>query len=238
MAMKCVICGFVNTQDARFCQVCGAVVASSNQYQPYEFQPKQGSKPTVQESPLPAYNEGAMREACLIDSVTLIIVSICGMVFSVLAIGELADRYSEARSLLLSLSANAFVALVVGAGMVAYLLSKEPASSRPKGEVEAPATNGFFVGGIELSPFRSAVRRSPKRSTVPYVKPNAWVRALLYLLAVLLPAVGLTVGAGLLVNAEKGYKRVGKTCIEIGTVVLLLATLIVAAIYFVIATEP
>ena len=81
---------------------------------------------------------------------------------------------------------------------------------------------------MDSSIFYGAVLKSRKPVVTQEARMNAMVKALLYLLSAFVPAAGWIVGAALYLNSERGYKRVGKACIEISTAVMFVATLFLA----------
>jgi hypothetical protein len=60
------------------------------------------------------------------------------------------------------------------------------------------------------------------------------MRALFYILSILIPIVGIVIGAVYLMDPRQGHKRIGKVCMILGVVSLLLAVVISALLYAVV----
>ncbi|MFY9606327.1 MAG: hypothetical protein WAS24_06330 [Thermoplasmata archaeon] len=111
--------------------------------------------------------------------------------------------------------------VAVGVGMMIYDLSRGRALTRPESEVPEHATEEYFFRRMNLSAFSGAIYGTQTRATVPEAHVSTGIRAVLYLLSICIPALGSVAGTIVYTNAKPEYKRVGKMCMMLSAVGLV-----------------
>lgn len=223
--MKCPTCGAENPEAARFCQVCGRSVTSGHQYQQSELQTTTTTVTQLHD------RDERMRGADLPLAATLIIVGVAVVVLSVAAIGYSNNLDHLERDVFVSAGGNGFLMAFVGAGMMIHLLSRRRASPGPKRIAGEPTPEKTFFREMEPPSLLGAVNGFQTQTAEREIQVSGGVRAILYLLSICVPALGSVAGAALCVNAKPNYGRIGRKCMIISVLSLLVLTAIVAFVY-------
>ena len=215
MVTKCPGCGTENPSGAKFCQMCGGLVAPNPERQ-------QVRQPILVESPLsrPSYRDGTKKRSGLVLAIALIAAGASAIELSSLVIRDLHDRSPEIRDLFVSALLQAYVVAAVGVGMTIYhMLPRSvegvPLLRRTKSSVVPHAGYGILPPG-----------------TVPVRRLGTGIRALLYFLSILSPFVGSIAGAILYTREQPDYEHVGKICIVLSAVLLVVVVVVEALLYF------
>lgn len=214
--MKCPSCGGENPEAARFCQMCGKLVAPGYQYE--QVQAQNAATPSV---PAPSPQEGSVKQSNLALATVLIIVGVSVVALSRVVTGGSGSHYYGERDFFLSIEVNCYIVVAAGVGMMIYDLSRGRALTRPESEVPQHATEESFFHRMNPSAFSGAVYGTQARATVPEAHVSTGIRALLYLLSICIPAAGSVAGTIIYTNAKPEYKRVGKMCMMLSAVGLV-----------------
>ena len=217
MAVKCPNCGTENPARARFCQMCGRLVAPV-------FENQQVIEQGIVESPLPRpyYWGGTKKKSGPALAIILIAAGVGSIGLSSLVIGDLRGRSSEIRDLFLTVVVQAYVVAAIGVGMMIYHMSP--------GSVEGVP----LLRGTDLPIASHEGYGFPPSGAAQEKRIGAGIRALLYFFSVLSPLVGSIAGSILYTREEPDYEHVGKICIMLTAVFLVMAAVGGALLYFTI----
>jgi len=213
--MKCPNCGTENPDRARFCQMCGRVMAPSSEHQ-------QMTEQRIVESPLPRpyIGDGANKKSGLVMAIFLVAAGAGAIGLSSLVITDLHGRSSELRDLFLSVVVQAYVVAAAGLGMMIYHMSPRPVEGVPL--LRRPDSPTVSQAGYGIPPSGAAQGR----------RLGTRIRALLYFFSALSPFVGSIAGLILYTREKPEYQHVGKMCIVLTVVFLIVGALLVALLYF------
>lgn len=213
--MRCPSCGTENPDGSRFCQMCGRFVAPSSEHQ-------QVTEQRIVQSPLPrpSYREATNKKSGLVLAIILITAGAGTIGLSSLVISDLHGRSSEIRDLFLSEVFQAYVVAAVGVGMMIYHMLPSPVEGVPLLRRTDPPIVSNAGYGI------------PPSNAMQERRLGTRIRALLYIFSVLSPLVGSIAGSILYTRGEPDYERVGKMCIMLAVVLMVVGAVVGALLYF------
>jgi uncharacterized OB-fold protein len=215
MAMRCPSCGTENPDGARFCQMCGRLVAPGSEYQ-------QVTKQRIVESPLarPSYRDRTKKKSGLVLATILIAAGAGAIGLSSLVTSDLHGRSPEIRDLFLSAVFQAYVVAAAGVGMMIYHMLPRPVEGVPLlHRMDSPIVSRAGYG-------------FPQSRVVAERRLGTGIRTLLYFFSILSPLVGSIAGAILYTREEPDYEHVGKMCIVLTVVILVVGAIVGAMLYF------
>jgi hypothetical protein len=220
MAIGCPHCGAKNPTGSRFCSKCGRTVIPASEQQEVIRQ-------QIQESLLTRYphREGTGRGPGLAFPILLIATGACAITASSLILNDLDGRSPIVRELCLSLAFQAYVVAALGIGMMIRSMMPRPERATPLlRRADSPVASAVSY----LTSLNGAVKGK---------RLGTGVRTMLYFFSVLSPLVGSVAGSILYASDEPDYQRVGRTCIIL-TVVLLIVTTVVGALLYIAFGVP
>ena len=179
-------------------------------------------QPIFVESPpsRPSYRDGTKKKSGLVLAIILIAAGAGAIELSSLVISDMHDRSPEIRDLFVSVAFQAFVVAAVGVGMMIYHTLPRSVEGVPL--LRQTESSVVFHAGYGIPPPGTAsVRRL-----------GTGIRALLYFLSILSPFVGSIAGAILYTREEPDYEHVGKICIVLSVVLLVVSVVVGALLYF------
>jgi MFS family permease len=162
---------------------------------------------------------GTRRRSGLVFPILLIVAGAGAVILSSLLLDGLHGRSPQLRTWLLTIAFQAYVVAAVGVGvMIREIIPRADEAEPLLRKTDTPMTS--LVG----------YRAFPK-GPVPGRRLGTGVRALLYLLSAFSPLVGSVAGSILYARDEPDYRYVGKICIMLTAVLLILTAAVVALLY-------
>lgn len=164
----------------------------------------------------------------------LIIFGVAVLALCLAAIAPSSNPDYLEREAFASLGINAFLMAFVGGGMMAFLLSLRRASSKNESGAAGTAPGRSFFREARTTTILGPSYVPQMSTAMREGQVNVGVKILLYLLAICIPAAGSIAGAALYVNAQRDYRLVGRRCIIVSLLSLIVLTALLAFVYAVV----
>ena len=190
------------------------------------FENRQVTRPRIVESPRPrlSHRNGKRKKSGVILATILIVAGASAIELSSLVINDLNDHLSDVENLFEAAILQAYVVAAVGVGVMIYHLLPRPEEAMP------------LLRRANLTDASRADHEILPSGVPPERRLGTGIRALLYFLSVLSPFVGSIAGAVLYTRVEPDYEHVGKICIVLAAVLVVVGAVVGVLLYFAFGT--